>query len=218
MALQTLEHNGIRTVCTYENGEKVEIDPIRNGLNVPMAHGETATSYPFMSVDPQYGSLPSDISTATPVEMQFSPLPPQLHHLLRDLALRVLAGELNSEAAAKSFYDTVERDPAQWLRTTKNFRPTAEIWTRAIGHKEGRAASCTCWLTAAMWNVQSYFLTSVALAVAVQKVLQGETRLPGVLAAEKAFMPLSFFNEVGSLLADYLPDGKFVDESFEWFE
>ncbi len=210
MTLQTVEDNGSRTICTYQKGEKVEIDRIINGLNVPMAHSGTITSYPYMSVDPLYGSLPSDISTATPVEMQFSPL--------RDLALRVLAGEFSAEAAVNSFYDTVEQDPGQWLRTTKDIRPTAEMWARAIGQKEGRAASCTCWLTASMWNVKTYFLTSAALAVAVQKVLRGETRLPGVTVAEKAFEPLSFFDEVGSCLADELPDGKFIDESFEWLE
>ena len=41
---------------------------------------------------------------------------------------------------------------------------------------------------------------------------------PGVIAAEKAFEPLSFFDEVGALLAEDLKDDKFIDESFEWLE
>ena len=39
------------------------------------------------------GILPRDLSTVSPVEMWFSPLPPQLHDVLREHALRVLGGE-----------------------------------------------------------------------------------------------------------------------------
>ena len=69
-----------------------------------------------------------------------------------------------------------------------------------------------------MWDVGGYFLTSVALAVAVRKILRGEIRERGVMTAEKAFEPQSFFDEVVALLPDPPPDGKLIDESFEWLE
>ena len=84
--------------------------------------------------------------------------------------------------------------------------------------KAGRAARCTCWFTAPMWDVGGYFLTSVPLVAAALKVLRGEVRARGVLAAETAFEPLSFFDDVVALLPDAPPDGRLVDESFEWLE
>ncbi len=92
------------------------------------------------------------------------------------------------------------------------------MWVRAVGRKEGRAARCSSWFTAPMWNVGLYFLTSVALAVAVRKILRGEIRKRGIMTAEKAFEPLPFLDEVASLIPDALPDGKLIDESFEWLE
>jgi hypothetical protein len=69
-----------------------------------------------------------------------------------------------------------------------------------------------------MWNVGGYFLTSVALVVAVLKILRGEVQEQGVLHGETAFDPQSFFNEVATVLPHRPPDGRLVDESFEWLE
>jgi hypothetical protein len=92
------------------------------------------------------------------------------------------------------------------------------MWGRAVGRKEGRAARYTCWFTAPMWNVGGYFLTSVALVVAALHILRGEVRERGVMTAEKAFDPLSFFEKVAALLPDPPPDRKLIGESFEWLE
>jgi hypothetical protein len=69
-----------------------------------------------------------------------------------------------------------------------------------------------------MWDVDDYLLTGVALAVAVLRILRGEVREQGVMTAEKAFEPLPFFDEVVALIPDPPPDGKLIDESFEWLE
>jgi hypothetical protein len=69
-----------------------------------------------------------------------------------------------------------------------------------------------------MWDVDDYLLTGVALAVAVLKILHGEIRERGVMTAAKAFDPMSFFDEVVTLMPDPPPDGKLIDESFEWLE
>ena len=69
-----------------------------------------------------------------------------------------------------------------------------------------------------MWNVGGYFLTSVALAVAVRKILRGEVQERGIMHAETSFDPQSFFNEVVAVLPDRPPDSRLVDESFEWLE
>lgn len=218
MMLQIVQENGSRTVCVYHDGRWGEIDPVRSGLEVPLPQGGTITSYPFASGDPLFGSLPRDLSTVSPVEMQFSPLPPQLHDVLREHALRVLAGNIDSETATNSFYDTVESDPHRWLTLPDDFVPIPKMWVRAVGRKEGRAARCSCWFTAPMWNVGVYFLTSVALAVAVRKILRGEIRERGVMTAETAFEPLPFLDEVVSLIPDPPLDGKLIGESFEWLE
>jgi hypothetical protein len=69
-----------------------------------------------------------------------------------------------------------------------------------------------------MWNVGVYFLTSVALAVAVRKILRGEIGERGVMTAETACEPLPFLDEVAALMPDSFPDGRLIDESFEWLE
>lgn len=213
-----LQDNGIRTVCVYHDGRWVEMDPIRSGLEVPLPQGGTITSYPYVSGDPLFGSLSPGLSRVPPVEMLFSPLPPQPHDVLREHALRVLEGNIDSDTATNSFYDTVESDPHRWLTLPDDFVPIPKMWVRAVGRKEGRAARCSCWFTAPMWNVGGYFLTSVALAVAVRKILRGEIRERGVMTAETAFEPLPFLDEVASLIPDSLPDGKLIGESFEWLE
>jgi hypothetical protein len=218
MALQIAQNNRIRTACIYRDGRWEETDPVRRGLDTPLTQGGTITAYPYFSGDPIFPSLPRDISTEPPVEIWFSPLPPQLHELLRELALRVLGGEIDSETATNSFYDTVESDPNRWLTLQDTFVPIPTMWVRAVGRKEGRAARCTCWFTAPMWNVGLYFLTSVALAVAARKVLRGEIRERGVMTAETAFEPQSFFDEVIAVLPEPPPDGRLIGESFEWLE
>jgi hypothetical protein len=218
MMLRRLEDNGSRTVRVYNNGRWGETDPVRSGLDVPKTQGGTITAYPYASSDPLFRSLPLDLSTVSPVEMFFSPLPPQLHDLLREHALRVLGGAIDSDTATNSFYDTVESDPHRWLTLPDDLVPTPKMWARAVGRKEGHAARCSCWFTAPIWNVGGYFLTSVALAVAVRKILRGEIRERGVMTAETAFEPIPFLDEVASLIPNPPPDGKMIDESFEWLE
>jgi hypothetical protein len=216
--LRITQEKGIRTVLDFLDGRWVEIDPIRSGLEVPLLQDGTITSYPYGSCDPIFEQLPRDLATVSPVQMHFSPLPPQLHELLREHSLRVLGGEIDSETAANSVYATVDSDPHRWLIPPEDFVAPPEIWVRAVGRKEGRATRCSCWLTTPMWDVDDYLLTGVALAVAVLKILHGEIRERGVMTAAKAFDPMSFFDEVVTLMPDPPPDGKLIDESFEWLE
>ena len=216
--LRRLQNDGIRAVMDHQNGRWVEVDPTKTGVDVPLAQGVTTTSYPYFSGDDHWGQLPGNLSTVSPVELAFSPLPPVLHGLLREHALRVHEGDIDSDAATTSFYDAVERDPNRWLTVPDDLVVIPKMWVRAVGRKEGRPARHTCWFTPAMWNVGGYFLTSVALAVAVRKVLRGEVQERGVMHAETAFDPPSFFDEVVAVLPDRPPDGRLVDVSFEWLE
>ncbi len=218
MTLRRLQENGTRAVCVYLNGQWVQMDPIRSGLEVPLPQGGTITSYPFVSGDPLWGALPRYLSRVSAVEMWFSALPPQLHSVLREQALRVVEEDIDSETAVSHFYETVESDPHRWLTLPDDFAPIPKEWVRAVGRKEGRGARCSCWFTAPMWNVGGYFLTSVALAVAVRKILRGEIRERGIMTAETAFEPLSFFKESAALLPEPPPDRRLIAESFEWLE
>lgn len=216
--LQRLQENGIRTGLDYRDGVWVETNPIKNGLEVPLPQGGTIIAYPYVSDHPLFDSLSSNLSRVAPVEMLFSPFPPQLHNVLREHALRVLEGEIDSDTAVNSFYNTIETDPHHWLTLPDDFVASSKMWVRAVGRKEGRAARYTCWFVEPMWNVGGYFLTSVALVAAVHKILRGEIQERGVMLAETAFEPLSFFDEVVTLLPEPLPDGKLIEESFEWLE
>ena len=67
-----------------------------------------------------------------------------------------------------------------------------------------------------MWDVGGYFLTSVALVVAVLKILRGEVDQRVVMHAETVFKPQSFFDEMALLIQEHLPDDRMLDNLFEW--
>jgi len=218
MMLGGLEKNGIRTVLDHQDGQWVETDPVRSGVQVPLPQGGTATSYPYASGNPLWGCLPSELSRVPPVEAWFSPLPQQLHDLLRERALEVLEGTTDPETAVDSFYGAVQKDPHRWLTRPDEHVTIPYEWVRAVGRKGGRAARCSCWLAAPVWHVGGWFLTSAALAAAVRMILRGEIRERGAMTAETAFGPLPFLNEVAALMPDPPADGRLIDESFEWLE
>ena len=216
--LRILQKKGMRTMLETQDRAWVEVDPIKSGMQVPLPQGGTITSYPYVSCDSLWGDLPRDLCQVSPMEMWFSPFPPQLDAVLREQALRVLEENIDPDTAIHSFYDTAESDPHRWLTLPEDYTLPPKIWTRAVGRKEGRAARCSCWFTTPMWDVTGYFLTSVALVVAAFKILRGENQERGVMTAETAFEPQSFFDDVVSLLPDPPPDGRMVGESFEWLE
>ena len=215
---QKLHNGGARTVRVYQKDQWVDVDPIRNGMDTPLPRGSTIISYPYSSADDSWGTLPRNLSNTPPVEVTHSLFPPQLDDKLRELVKHMLEGVINKDTAVNSFYNIIERDPQHWLTTTEDLISPAKIWVTAVGRKQNRAARCCCWFTAPMWNVGGYFLTSVALAVAVLKILRGEVTKNGVMEAEKAFEPLSFFKDVAALLPELSPGEKMIDESFEWLE
>ena len=214
--LQIVQEDGIRTVHCYREDRYEEIDPVRTGVMNPITQGYII--YPYASINTLFGELPRDLSNESPVLMQFSPFPHHLHIVLRDLALSVVRGELDSEKAVNSLYEIVESDPRRWLTLQDDFAPPPKLWVRALGRKDGRWAQYSYWFTRPMWNVGGYFLTSVALVVAVYKILRGEIEKRGVMTAEKTFDPIPFLDEVESLIAESIKDGKMLGETFDWLE
>lgn len=91
----------------------------------------------------------------------------------------VLGENFDPDTAVSSFYDTIERDPHRWLTPPDDHVPVLQMWVRAVGYKAGCAACCTCWFSPDVWDVGGYSLTSVALVVAVLKILRGEIRERG---------------------------------------
>jgi hypothetical protein len=128
----------------------------------------------------------------------------------------MLEGEIDRDTALDILYETAESDPGRWLTLPEDYTLPPKLWVRAVGRKDGRAARCSCWFTAPLWDVGGYFLTSAPLVAAALQLLRGEVRERGVMTAEKALDPLPFFDLVASLLPEPLPAGKLIDESFEW--
>ena len=218
MLMNILQKNGFRTALDYKDGQWLESDPIRNGLAVPQLEGGTIISYPYVSFDSFWGALPSDFARLPPVEVWFSPFPLPLQNQLREQALRVLEGSLDVDAAVSSFFDLVESDPNHWLTLPENFIPIREIWARAVGYKDARAARHTCWFTTPMEDLNGRFLTSVPLVAAVLKILRGEIHERGVMHAQTVFKPQTFFDELAALIKEQIPEGRLIDNSFEWME
>jgi len=216
--LERLQDDGSRTVVEAKGGKWLEVDPIKCGVEIPMAQGGKKISQPYFCGNDFFGMLPTDLSRIKPVEMDFSPFPPQLDAVLREQALSVLSGQSDTEVATSIFYDTIANDPTRWLKPLDDPVQIAKMWVRALGRKGGRAARFDCWFTDPMWNVGGYYLTSVALAAAVRMVLRGEIKKRGVITAEKAFEPLSFMDEVVALIPDLLPEGEIINSSFDWLD
>lgn len=204
-------------IRTYgRRGGWEDADPLVSGVDVPTAQGGTAISLPYSSTGVVFGELPRGLGNAPPVIVMFSPFPPQLHDVLREQALRVLEGQVDHEAATDTFYDTVERDPDRWLTVPDGFSADLKMWARAVGRREGRAARFTCWFAEEMWDVGGYYLTSATLVHAALRILRGEVQERGVMTAEMAFEPRSYFAELAALLPELGPDGRLVGESLEW--
>jgi len=216
--IEFAQQNEKRMVRAYQDGQWVDEDPLINGLKAPLPQGGTVTAYPYGSYDQLWESLPNNLAKTPPVQLWFSPFPPQLNDLYREHVLQAVAGDIDPASSVNSFYETVESDPNRWLTVIDDIIPFSPDWVTAVGHKEGRAARFSCWLTDSMWDVGGYFLTSVALVVAVHKILRGEIRERGVMTAENIFEPQSFFDEVVAVLPDPPPGGKLLGESFEWLE
>ena len=211
---------GNRPVRTYQDGQWVDVDPVRTGVEVPLPQGDAVTAYPYGSTDPLFSTVvPLNVSRVPPVQVWFSPFPPQLADLLREHALRVTGGEVDAATAISSFFEIIESDPDRWLTLTGDFVAPPLLWVNATGSKGGRAARQMCWLSPSSWiesNNMSH--TSVPLAVAALRILGGEIRERGVFWPNDAFEPLSFFDEVARLFPEPPPDGKLIGESFNWLE
>ena len=215
--LYLLKENGARMMLDHQHGHWVDVDPVRSGVDVPHDGSGPVFSYPFVSFDSFWRGLPTDLSEVPPMEMWFSTLPPRLDAVLREQALHVLEEDVDPETAISAFFDVVDRDPHQWLTAPGDVTPVPWMWVRAVGRKDGRPARYDCWFTPPP-KVTGWFITSVALSAAALKILRGETKKRGVMTAEKAFDPLSFFEEAAALLPGPPRDGRLVDESFHWLE
>ena len=203
----------------YEGGQWVNIDAVQNGMEIPLAGGGTVTGYPYRILPPVWGNLPREIGSVSPVELWFSPFPPQLHDLLRGHALRVSEGEVDAETAVNSLFETLESDPGRWLTPPDDFIPLSLDWVTAVGRKEGRAARYSSWLASEVCTERNGLaFTSVPLVIAVLRILRGEVQERGVMHAEATCEPMPFFDEVAPLLPDPPPDGRLIGESFQWLE
>lgn len=205
------------TALARKDGRWAEVDPLESGVDVPLPGGGTVTAHPYVSYEPPFERLPPGVSAVPPVALEFTPLPPQLHGLLREQAQRVRGGDTDAEAAVGVLYDAAARNPARWLTPPGDFAPLPPMWVSAVGHREGRPARQSCWIVPEAWNDRNWLrLTSGPLYTAALMVLGGEIRERGVTSAEIAFEPLPFFDRVSAVLPEPPPEGRLIGESFEW--
>lgn len=217
--LQIAQQTESRTARVYQDGRWLDQDPLTSGLEAPLPQGGMGTAYPYGSYDPLFGSLPDDLSRVRPVQVWLGPFPPQLQGLFRERAKLVAAGDIDPTTALNSFCEMVESAPDRWLTVTTDFVAFPPQWVTSVGRKERRVARYSCWMTPAMWIERNARLwNSAPLAVAVIRILRGEIRERGVITAETAFEPLSFFDEVVAVLPARPPGGRLIDEAFEWLE
>jgi hypothetical protein len=215
--LQLTQKRERRPVLSYRDGHWQTSDPVADGMSIPTNEGGAARQHPYAAFAPIFPSLPEGLGRSPTVEVMFSPLPPRASERLRTLAGQVSDGLADAKTAGSEFFETLGGDPKHWL-AAERLRAAPVLWVRAVGRKSGRASQCTCAFAHSLWNVSVYLMTSLSLAVAAQKILRGEVHGRGVMTAESAFDPKSFFAEVASLVTVDLPEDRLVDRSLEWLE
>ena len=215
--LEMMQENGRRTMLDLQHGQWLEVDPIGQGVVVPY-DGGIGLTYPFASLDSFWQALPTELAELAPMEMWFSTLPPQADAVLREQTRRMVDDGIDPGTAVGAFFDVVDADPQGWLTVPDGYIPVPIMWLRAIGHKDGRPARSDCWISALLPELPGWFLTNAALAAAALKMLHGEVTRPGVMTAEQAFDPESFFDELAGLLPQPPSDGHLLSRSFHWLD
>lgn len=205
----------------HHEGQWAEVNPLLSGVVVPddsHKRDGRVLCYPYVSFESFWGSIPTDFGDVPPVEMWFSTLPPEPNAVLRDQALRLLEQRTDPETAIGTLFDGIDLDLQRWLTVPDDYTPIPTMWLRAVGYKQGRLAYHDCWLPASASKLGGGFLTSSALTAAALKILRGDVTERGIMTAEHAFDPQSFFKEIAQLLPEPPPHGQLVGESLHWLD
>jgi hypothetical protein len=216
--LQRMHENGCKSIRVFHRDGWHDVDPLINGVQIPYPQGKWQTVYPYLSASDIWGQLPRDQSSKTSIELAFSPFPTQLDKLLRKHTAQVVNGEIKAETAITKLFDTIADNPQHWLTLSQGYAPPLKLWVKAVGMKNKKAACSFGWFTPDMWHVGGYYLTSLALATAVLKILKGEVHQSGVLEAEKVFEPQNFLNSIQALIPELSSEMDIIDTTFEWLQ
>ena len=186
----------------------MDIDALQNRVAITLPESGIATAYPWSSS--QTITLPRVLPGIQSVSVVVGVPNPQLGELMFSVSRHISCGEMSAKVATRSFLETIETDPDRWLKTPPGplAAPRWIVWVVATGWKDGRRGRYTCWP----------IKFGHPLTVAALRILRGEVSVRGVLPPEACFEPLPFFGEVVALMPDPPPDGKLIDESFEWLE
>jgi hypothetical protein len=155
-------------------------------------------------------TIPRFVPEIQRVSTLFSWFPFPLNGIYRELGERVAKGELDESQAVLAFLDQVlsqegrgQPVPSGLLMGTR--------WAQAIGTKDGKRASYTCW--PAGWFRPNP--TPVALTLATLKILSGEIGIHGVLTPESCLDPLPFFKEVARQQLKTDEPGRLLNEAWQ---
>ena len=216
--METQQKEGLRTLKHFKEKKWLDSNPIKDGVQIPQVEGNTIKAYPFISTEDIWGTLPRDLGKSLPVMVCFSPFPPKFHDVIRKQSIAMLEGSIDAETAVNNMYEIAESDPNNYLALTDGSLNIPKMWVSVAGYKDGRAARNSCWFTAPMWNVGGYYLTSVVLALSAIKLLSGEIKVHGVIAAEDAFDTNTFFDDLAAMLPEVQSAEMLINESFEKLE
>ena len=207
-SLQVILNIMSKPARVYSDGRWTDIDARENRVSITLPKGGIATAYPLSH------SLTITLSRYLPgirsVSCVWGVPNPQLGELMFSIARQIAAGQMSAEAATRSFLERIEADPDRWLKAPPGPLAAArwDCWIVATGWKDGRRGRYTCWP----------INFGHPLVVAALRILRGDVSVRGVLPPEACFEPLPFFDEVVALMSDPPPDGRLIDESFEWLE
>ena len=207
-SLQMVLNMWSKPVCIYRDGRGTEVDARESGVSIALPKGGIATAYPFSHSNTI--TLPRYLPGMRNVSVVLGVPNPHLADLMFSKARQISSGELTAKAATQSFLETAGKNPDYWLEVPPGPHSSVwwELWIVATGWKDGRRGQYTYWLIKG----------GNTLVIAALRILRGEVSLRGVLPPEACFEPLSFFDEMASLIPDPPSDGKWFDESFEWLE
>ena len=196
----------------YRNGRWINVDPLKEAVHLKIPLGGETTAYPLGYAEPI--TIPRALPNIQSVSTNWSLFPQYVNEKLFEIGHRLAKGEFDEPGALIAFYEYLAAQPKGSLDVPKEYEGAYGflLWIEAIGMKNSQRTRYSCW-PAGVW--ESWASSTGTTATAVLKVLRGDVRSKGVISPESCFDPMPFFAEMAKNASVEVPNGRFLDESFE---